>query len=135
MRSFYVFTQAPDEALSTWLDSTAQRTAGTWQWIYPNAARKVLYIELAEDLYDELEPETAQALLDRFGGERPRSICIDVSRNHSAEHDVKAFATAMLRQFGGVAMDDESDHCWTAEAIEAGDTHHGHRFFGMPGAA
>jgi hypothetical protein len=135
MRSFYVFTTTPDETLFRWLDSTAERTAGARQWIYPNATKRVLYIELADDLYDELEPETAQALLDHFGGERPRSICVDVSRHYTAEHDVKAFATATLRRFGGVAMDDESDHLWTAETIEAGDTHHGHRFFGIPGAA
>lgn len=118
----------------SWLDSAAERAAGARQWFYPGVARKVLYVELADELYDELEPDVAQALRDRFGGERPRCVCVDVSRHCSAEREVTEFAIAMLRQFGGIAMDDESEHYWTAEAIAEGETHQGHRFFGIPRA-
>ena len=135
MRSFYTFVQAPEEAISTWLDSIAQRTPNTRQWICPDPDKRSMYIELADDLYDELEPETKRSLLDHFNGEQPRSICVDVSRHHSAEHEIKELAAAILRQFGGVAMDDESDHCWTIDEIEADQMVQGRRFFGRPGAA
>ncbi|WP_437585607.1 hypothetical protein [Sorangium sp. So ce1000] len=76
-----------------------------------------------------------RSLLEHFHGERPHSVCVDVSRHYSAEREVEEFAVAILRQFCGVAMDDESDHLWTVEQIEAGETHQGRRFFGNAGVA
>ncbi|WP_438043095.1 hypothetical protein [Sorangium sp. So ce128] len=129
-----MFSRTSAIELSTWLDSMAQRTPGTAQWIYPSPAKRALYIELAEDLCDDLEPDTMRSLLAHFDGERPHGVCVDVSRNHSAEREAAEFAVSILRQFGGVAIDDEGDRFWTAEEIEAGDTHQGRRFAGVPGA-
>ncbi|AUX45605.1 uncharacterized protein SOCE26_071000 [Sorangium cellulosum] len=135
MRSFYVFFCASEDNISAWLESIAQRTPDARQWNYPSLLNRVLYIELSDDLYDELEPDTVRALTDHFRGERPRIVCVDVSRHFPAEREVQEFAVAILRRFGGVVMDDESDHCWTLEEIDAGATHQGRRFFGVSGAA
>ncbi|WP_437619299.1 hypothetical protein [Sorangium sp. So ce1151] len=135
MRSFYVFVGASENDLSEWFESIAQRTPDARQWNYPNILKRVLFIELSDDLYDELEPDIVHALNDHFSGERPRVVCVDVSRRFPAEREVQEFAVAILRRFGGVAMDDESDHCWMLEEIDAGVTHQGRRFFGVSGTA
>lgn len=129
MRSVYIFTGAPDASLIEWLDAMASRAPNVKQWMYPSSSRKVLYIEFADDLYDELESAVVQSLLDRFGGERARCICVDVSRNFPGNDEVEEFVVAVLRRFGGVAMDDMDDHCWTADEIEGQKTHQGRRFF------
>jgi hypothetical protein len=129
MRSVYVFVRASSDALRAYLESLAPRVGQAEQWIYPNTAKKVLYIEVVDDLYDELEPETVKALLARFGGERVRCVCIDVSRHHSGGSEVEDVVLGLLRMFDGVAMDDGSEHLWTLEELEAGQTYQEHRFF------
>ena len=130
MRSVYLFIQATEDQLRTHFDSLAPRAGGAEQWIFPSTEKKVLYIELANDLYEELEPDTLQELDAFFGGRRAQCICIDVSRNYAGDREVEDVVLASLRGFKGVAMDDESEHLWTVEEIESGHIVRGRKFFG-----
>jgi hypothetical protein len=131
MRSVYVFVGAPADEVHAHLDTVASRNPAAAQWFYPDRDRRALYIELTDRLLDELEPEVQRAVIDSFGGERPRCICIDVSGRASGAREEVAVASGILRRFGGVAMNDEDDHLWTLAKIEADQaTNHGRRFAG-----
>lgn len=129
MRSVYVFIPTTVKELRSHLDSLTPRVRDVNQWLYPNATEKVLYIEIADDVHDELEPETAETLLRQFGGERVRCVSIDVSSRCPGEHEIREIVLGLLHRFGGVAMDDWSDHLWTLDEIKTGLRCEGRHFF------
>jgi hypothetical protein len=128
MRSVYVFVRATADELRAHLDKTIPRSGNVKQWLYPGSYDTVLYIEEADNLYDELEPETVNVLLTRFG-ERARCLGIDVSRRHHGEREVREVVSELLHTFDGIAMDDHSDHLWELDEIKTGQAHNGVKFF------
>ena len=129
MRSVYVFARVTSEELGSYLDSLVPRRGAAEQWLYPDPDKKILYIQITDDLYDELEPETLEEVLAHFGGERVTCLSIDVSGRYPGEEEVKEIVSMLLRRFEGIAMDDWSEHLWTLEEIVSGRRWNGQRFF------
>ncbi|MFJ1540062.1 hypothetical protein ACIODS_16100 [Micromonospora chalcea] len=82
-------------------------------------------------LLDRLSP--AVRALSRARGGRPSwAVHVDVSGRVDGTAEVRRLTSVLLGQ-GGVAMDDYSDHVWTAEQIAADVTVDGLRFFDFRG--
>jgi hypothetical protein len=79
-------------------------------------------------LYCDWEPSAMERLTAALGRLPDWSVVGDISGRIGAEDEVRAFVLELLGD-GGVALDDYSDHCWTASEIDEDRTAEGLRFF------
>ncbi|MGC5021317.1 hypothetical protein [Micromonospora sp. DT47] len=113
MRGVFVFPSIEQAAVVALLDhlSLGQR--------HPWLVDGCLYVELTTEddcLYRDWEPEAVRGL-SRACGQRPSwAFQIDVSGRVDGTAEVRRLTLTLLAQ-GGIAMDDYSDHPWTAEEI------------------
>jgi hypothetical protein len=141
MRSVFIF---PDSDLGTTvkrLDELSPRhhdasledmvhrpqESAPYRWVIDGA----LYADLVEDqdlFFDGWEPEDVEAVQHALGHRPPFSIQIDVSGRIDGTAEVRRLTLALLGG-GGVALDDYSNHAWTASEIAADVVVDGLRFF------
>jgi hypothetical protein len=102
-------------------------------WVCDIAGEPYLYIDFYRDGPIEMEPENWASLVNALGGDPVVSVVADVSGRNPGDVQVRSFIEAMLGQFEGLAQDDYTCHCWTAEEVRSGCTVHGHAFFDYRG--
>lgn len=127
MRSVFVFPRADIDRTReriTRLGSPAQHDPWVIETADDPKDNPAIYVEIyttahGAPLYCDWEPEAMAALRAAMGELPWWSVTGDVTGRIDGGPQVRAFVLALLAN-GGVAMDDYSDHCWTAEEI-AGD--------------
>src|SRR5262245_46952443 len=108
-------------------DATADEVAAVLQhtypfeggppWICEFAGDPCLYIDFYHDIQHEFPLETRQKIIAAIGKEPQVSVAADVSGRHPGDEQVRTFVLTLLDRFQGIATDDYSDHCWSAEEI------------------
>jgi hypothetical protein len=79
-------------------------------------------------LYCDWEPAAVERLRAARGRVPSWSVTADISGRISGDAEVRALVLALLAE-DGVALDDYSDHCWSASQIAENLTRDGLRFF------
>ncbi|RBQ05616.1 hypothetical protein DQE82_25165 [Micromonospora sp. LHW51205] len=129
MRAVFVFPAMAQAAVVALLDRLSPDQRHPWLvdgCLYPDLTDE------DEHLYADWEPAAVRAL-SRARGDRPRwAVQVDVSGRVDGTVEVRRLTLTLLGR-GGVAMDDYSDHVWTAEQIAADATVDGLRFFDFRG--
>ncbi|MEV4299409.1 hypothetical protein [Microbispora rosea] len=125
MRSIFVFPDVEQVAVAALLDelSPGQRHP----WLVDGCLFVWLTTE-GECLYLDWESQAVRSLT-RACGHRPGwALQVDVSSRVDGTAEVRSLTLALLAQ-GGIAMDDYSDHPWTANEIANDAAVEGLRFF------
>ncbi|MDA0172155.1 hypothetical protein OJ998_23835 [Solirubrobacter taibaiensis] len=136
MRTVFVFPRAPfDETIQR-----VQRLAAPTQahpWIINSAPKRrqnpAIYVDLAttndsSPLYCDWEPEAMHALATALGALPYWAVTCDITGRIPGDEQIRAFVLALIED-GGVAMDDYSDHCWSADDIVSNRRVDGLKFF------
>lgn len=129
MRSVFVFPGLERAAVVALLDRLSPDQRHPWLvygCLYPDLTGE------DEHLYADWEPAAVRALSDACGGRPSWAVHVDVSGRVDGTAEVRRLTSALLAR-GGVAMDDYSDHAWTAEQIADDVTVDGLRFFDFRG--
>ncbi|MDQ4124211.1 MAG: hypothetical protein M3134_01240 [Actinomycetota bacterium] len=79
-------------------------------------------------LFSDWEPSAVEHLTASLGHRPDWAVVCDVSGRIPGDEEIRAFVLELLAE-GGVAMDDYSDHCWTAAEIAEDRAADGLRFF------
>ena len=136
VRSVFVFPQADLDWVRQELARVA-REEPDGRWLVDAAdgsGSAALYIELESTtddvapLFCDWEPAAVERLRAALGRVPEWSVTADVSGRIPGGEEVRAFVLALLAK-GGVAIDDYSDHPWTAAEIAENRTRDGLRFF------
>lgn len=77
-------------------------------------------------------PEIYAGIAERLGQVR-LGVIVDISGRVDGTAEATSLCTGLLRRFGGVALDDYSDHLWTLDELLSGATFRGHHFFDTAG--
>ncbi|MCT2279749.1 hypothetical protein M3G91_19235 [Micromonospora chalcea] len=129
MRTVFVFPALAQAAVVALLDRLSPDQRHPW------LVDGCLYADLTgedEHLYADWEPVAVRALSRARGGRPSWAVHVDVSGRVDGTAEVRRLTSVLLGR-GGVAMDDYSDHVWTAEQIAADVTVDGLRFFDFRG--
>ncbi|MER7443866.1 hypothetical protein [Micromonospora avicenniae] len=125
MRTVFIFPAMEQAAVVALLDRLSPGQRHPWLMdgcLYGNLTSEDEY------LYLDWEPEAVQGL-SRACGRRPSWVLqVDVSGRVDGTVEVRRLTLALLTQ-GGIAMDDYSDHPWTADEIARDVVVDGLRFF------
>jgi hypothetical protein len=76
-----------------------------------------------------MEPEDLVGLATALGGGPSTSVMANVSGRHYGDEQIRSFVTTLLGKYAGVAQDEYTKHCWTADEVQSGFQVQGHRFF------
>jgi hypothetical protein len=82
-------------------------------------------------LYCDWDSSEMQSLEAALGQLPTWSVVCDVSGRISGDLEIRSLVLELLAD-GGVALDDYSEHCWTATEIAQDLQHDGLRFFDYP---
>ncbi|MEV0427741.1 hypothetical protein [Micromonospora sp. NPDC050495] len=125
MRTVFIFPDMEQAAVVALLDRLSPGQRHPWR------VDRCLYGELTSEdeyLYLDWEPEAVRGL-SRACGRRPSwALQVEVSGQVDGTVEVRRLTLALLAQ-GGIAMDDYSDHPWTADEIANDVAAGGLRFF------
>jgi hypothetical protein len=136
MRSVFVFPRADLERVKRELTRLA-RVERDGKWLIDAAdpadspAIYVCIETTADDLaplYRDWEPSAVEALRAALGDVPAWSVSCDISGRVPGDVEIRALVLELLAE-GGVALDDFSDHCWTAAEIAEDRVVDGLRFF------
>ncbi|WP_203885856.1 hypothetical protein [Planotetraspora kaengkrachanensis] len=123
MRGVFLFPDIEQAAVVALLDERSPGQRHPW------FADGCLYVWLTtEDLYLDWEPETVGSLTRACGRLPEWMLEVEVSGRVDGTAEVRRLTSALLAQ-GGIAMDDYSDHPWTAEEVADDTAAGGLRFF------
>jgi len=125
VRTVFVFPELGQASVVALLDRLSPGQRNPW------LVDGCLYGELTgagEDLYADWEPEAVRGLTRACGRLPGWALQVDVSGRVDGTVEVRRLTLALLVR-GGVAVDDYSDHPWTAEEIADDVTVDGLRFF------
>jgi hypothetical protein len=125
MRTVFVFPTTP-------LDDTVRRIvhlASPTQahpWVVNSAPKRkdnpAIYVEITTTrdelapLYCDWEPTETKALATAVGALPDWGVICNITGRIPGDEQIRAFVLELLAD-GGVAMDDFSEHCWTAADI------------------
>ena len=90
---------------------------------------------ISVDFYDDWPvdmPELSELITQRLGAP-PLGVVADISGRVDGSAEATEFCCRFLLRFGGVAMDDYSDHLWTLQELETQTLYRGHHFFDTSG--
>ena len=137
MRSVFVFPVTDLEAVRQRIIDLA-RPGQEDPWVIDVAgapkASPAIYVHVdstADEfapLYCDWEPSDVELLKAAVGHRPDWAVVCDVSGRIPGDDEIRAFVLELLAD-GGVAVDDYSDHCWTAAEIAADHVVDGLRFF------
>ena len=119
MRSVFVFPRADQEEVRGRLSRL--ETPDISVSVVPSA-------EDPAPLYRDWEPSAIGSLEAALGQLPPWCVVCDVSGRIPGHEEVRRIVLELLAD-GGVAVDDYSEHCWTAAEIAGDATVDGLRFF------
>ncbi|GAB2787859.1 hypothetical protein GCM10027199_74640 [Amycolatopsis magusensis] len=130
MRSVCVFPRLDQAGIVAILDALSPHQNEPW------LVDDVLYVELVSEddgsLYRDWEPEAIEQLTATVGHRPAWAVSIDVSGRVDGTEQILRLALTLL-DAGGVAMDDYSDHAWTAHDIRTDARYEGLSFFDFRG--
>src|SRR4051812_22037225 len=131
MRLVFVFPRQGHVDIVAALDALSPQQNEPW------LVDDVLYVGLdSEDdgfLYADWEPEAVDHLTAVIGHRPAWAVVINVSGRVDGTEQLRRLVLSLL-DVGGVAMDDYSDHAWTANDIRSGARYEGLSFFDFRGA-
>ncbi|MGC4894497.1 hypothetical protein [Micromonospora sp. DT31] len=124
MRTVFVFPDMTQAAVVELLDRMSPGQDAPW------LVDGCLYAELTggDELYSDWEPEAVRDLTRACGRLPYWAVQVDVSGRVDGTAEVRRLISALLVD-GGVAIDDYSDHPWTAADIADEVVADGLRFF------
>lgn len=118
---------AREEQEGEWLVDTADASGSVALYVSIESTTDDL-----APLYCDWEPAAVEGLRTALGQVPEWSVAADISGRIPGDVEVRALVLALLAE-GGVALDDYSDHCWTASDIAENRTRDGLRFFDYTG--
>jgi hypothetical protein len=137
VRSVFVFPSADLEHVEHRVTQLASGGRGRLDepWVISTAeATPALYVSLqsvADDrapLFGDWDTSAVEELEATLGHRPEWAVACDVSGRIPGDDEIRALVVELLAD-GGVAVDDYSDHCWTAEEIADGRRVDGLAFF------
>jgi hypothetical protein len=129
MRSvIFHLRDASEEEVAQFLQRAFPFQAGP-PWICDVEGDPCLYIDLYRDGPNEYEPKDWARLVDALGCAPATSVVADVSGRHAGDDQLRFLASKLLGEFQGLAMDDFSEHYWSAAEVLSGVRADGDRFF------
>jgi hypothetical protein len=100
-------------------------------WLVCVGGDPCLYINIHDDMleFDCMRAgEQLASLRTALGGDCSHIVAADISGRHYGTNQATRFITTMLSRFRGVAVDDYTEHFWTLEEIQRGDSFEGLKF-------
>ena len=129
-----ILKNAPITKVTEWLNQFGVRAYPENKWGYPSKQEPeevVFYMRLYNTLSDdfELDDDDMEELNKILGEEASVWISVQVPGYFDGRAEVRLFATTILKEFEGIAFDDDTKHWWTLTDIENDLVFEGKHFF------
>jgi hypothetical protein len=113
-----------------WLNQFGVKAYRENQWCYLSSQKEVIfYMWLYNTLKNDFESDQIQELTKILSGEPSVWISIQIPGRFDSRGEVRLFVITLLKEFEGIAFDDDTNHWWSLADIENDLIFDGHRFF------